>query len=281
MIIPGFLLVLVFLVENVRQIYFGEPLKEGSLCKFYAFIAIFTVTSLNGASSTVAYVTYLFVKHGKTPSKNPAIFGNLLIWLMGIVIAFVYLSGNVFGPYRGIYCCVKKEHYNGILVAEMFLVFAFSVGLQSFFYWRAFLESRRHSRSQINAGSTSLSVMRSGLEMIFIFYTSYSLIAADAVAVFSSAQTSIWLSVVASCMVKLQPFCHCILFHGILKKIHQNNAQVHPVRALSTGTMNKTRFVSRTQFQLLKSSAKNYLKYVRKGSNMYSRNLEDIKSPEE
>jgi len=262
----------------MRQIYSKERLHEGLLCKVLGFIAIFTVTSQNGASSTVAYVTYLFVKHGKTPPMNTTIFGNLLSWLMGIAIAFIYLSGNVIGPYRGIYCCVKQENYSGILVAEIFLVFAFSLGLQTFLYWRGL--SLSHSSFQLNASRTSRVVMQRGLEMICIFHTSYLLIAADAVAVFTRVQTSIWLSVVASCIVKLQPFCHCFLFHHILKKMNKKNAQVHPTQTLSK---NKARTRFSFGLQLLCSRSNIFPKYAqisaRREGNLHSHELEDVKSP--
>lgn len=278
LLVPGFLLDLACLVENMRQIYSKERLHEGLLCKVLGFIAIFTVTSQNGASSTVAYVTYLFVKHGKTPPMNTTIFGNLLSWLMGIAIAFIYLSGNVIGPYRGIYCCVKQENYSGILVAEIFLVFAFSLGLQTFLYWRGL--SLSHSSFQLNASRTSRVVMQRGLEMICIFHTSYLLIAADAVAVFTRVQTSIWLSVVASCIVKLQPFCHCFLFHHILKKMNKKNAQVHPTQTLSK---NKARTRFSFGLQLLCSRSNIFPKYAqisaRREGNLHSHELEDVKSP--
>ena len=81
---PGLLLVVVFLIENTHQIYSQENLKDGKLCKFCGFIAILTLTALNGSSTTISYMTYLAVKTGKKPPTGHTIYGNLLRWILGI-----------------------------------------------------------------------------------------------------------------------------------------------------------------------------------------------------
>jgi len=189
---------------------------------------MWTLTSLNGSASTISYVTYLFVKSGEMPPIEKVLGGNLLSWLAGLAIAFIYLFGRVLGPYRGLYCCVKQEYYKGILVAEMFLVLGVSASFQAFFYSSAFLECRKHPQVDISARKTSLVIVKGGLGMILIFYISYFLIAADAVAVFSSAHTSIWLSGIAACMVKLEPFWHCLLLHHILCQMRKHRTRVCP-----------------------------------------------------
>jgi len=226
---PGLVLVIVFLVENAQRIYFREALKNGASCQFTAFIATLTLTSLNGSASTISYVSYLFAKSGNMPPLDKVIGGNLLSWLSGLAIAFIYLFGGLFGPYRELYCCVEKQYYKAILVAEIFLVFGFSALFQVFFYTSAFLECGK--RFQVNNNGTcktTLVILKSGLEMIFIFYISYFLLVADAAAVLSSSHPSIWLSGVAACMVKLEPFWQCLLLHRVLNRMCKHKARVSP-----------------------------------------------------
>jgi len=253
LILPGFLLVVVFLIENAQRIYFREALKNGASCQFSGFIAILTLTSLNGSASTVSYVTYLFVKSGKKPPIEKIIGGNLLSWLAGLGIASIYLYGGVFGPYRELYCCVEKKYYRGTLVAEMFLVFGFSAVFQVFFYTSAFLECRKFSQDNNNGDNckTSVVILKRGLEMILIFYMSYSLIAADSAAVFASSHPNIWLSGVAACMVKLEPFWHCLLLHRILNRMCKHRARVSPYNPEQQALSEKNKSSSSKAISLL------------------------------
>jgi len=237
---PGLLLVLVFLVENSHQIYFKEALQDGVLCKFCAFCAILTLTALNGCAITVAYLTYLFVKNGKRPAPEKAMIGNIVSWLAGLAFSFVYLFGDVFGPYRGIYCCVKQQYFTGALVGEMFMVFGFSAAFEGLFYLRSVMESRKLSQRNTHANQTSFIIMRRGLEMILIFYVSYVLVAVDSVIIFARLESSIWLSMVAAWMVKLEPFWHCFLLHRILKRIRKSRARVMPYNETGPASRNKS-----------------------------------------
>ena len=56
--------------------------------------------------------------------------------LLGLVISMVYLIMEKFGPFRGLYCCVKEELFDGIIVAEVFLVFGIAAAVQVFMYSR-------------------------------------------------------------------------------------------------------------------------------------------------
>jgi len=226
---PGLLLVVVFLIENAHQIYYQENLKDGILCQFCAFSAITTLTTLHGSTTTVAYLTYVSVKTGKKPDRIVVIYGNIFSWLLGVGIGCVYLTGNVLGPYRGIYCCVKQQSFRGLLVAEMFLIFGFTALFQLYFYISAYLLAKTHQRQgNTSRTRTSSIIMRRGLEMVSIFYLSYTLINADAVAVFSLNDPPVWLSIIAAWIVKLEPFWHCLLIHRLLKRLQKNKAKIHP-----------------------------------------------------
>ena len=55
----------------------------------------------------------------------------------------VYLIMEKFGPFRGLYCCVKEELFDGIIVAEVFLVFGIAAAVQVFMYSR-YIEGASH-----------------------------------------------------------------------------------------------------------------------------------------
>jgi len=228
---PGLLLVVVFLIENTHQIYFQENLQDGKLCKFCGFIAILTLTALNGSSTTISYLTYLAVKTGKKPPTGHAIYGNLLSWILGVAIACVYLTGNVLGPYRELYCCVKQDKYQGKLVGEMFMVCGVAASGQIFFYTSSYFEALKHNR----AGNTSRTrtsdiIMRRGLEIVSSYWMSYLLIIIEGVIIFLTNNPPIWLTIIAAWLPKLEPLWHCLLIYRILKRIlkHKAKIRIHP-----------------------------------------------------
>jgi len=180
------------------------------------------------------------VKNGKRPATGKAMIGNVASWLAGFVFSFIYLFGDVFGPYRGIYCCVKEQDFKGALVGEMFIVFGFSAAFEGLFYIRSVMESRKLSQGNTHANQTSFIIMQRGLEMILIFYVSYVLVAVDSVIIFSRLESSIWLSMVAAWMVKLEPFWHCVLLHRILKRMRKNRARVMPYNGQGPSFKNKS-----------------------------------------
>jgi len=237
---PGLILVIFFLIENAQQIYFREALRDGPLCKVCAFVAILTLTALNGSATTTAYLTYFCVRNGKKPPIKFALIGNLISWLIGLAFSFVYLFGNVYGPYRGIYCCVKQEFFKGLMVAEEFIVLGISVAVQTFLYTRCYFESSKHSAGSSHINTAAIALMKRGLEMISVFYFSYVLVAVDAVAIFANPHTSIWLSVLAAWLVKLEPFFHCLLLHRIFNRMQKRRAQVYPLTGQRATSDNRT-----------------------------------------
>jgi len=230
---PGVLLVAVYLFEDAKQLFNRQNLRDGKTCSFFSFIAILTVVTLNGSSTTIALATYTFTMKGKPPKMRTIMYGNLISWMIGFVVSSVYLASNVFGSYRGLYCCVKRESYDGLMVAQVFLVFGISAAAQIFFYTSSFWEARKHSQGGLNASNTAVAIMKRGLEMILVFYVSYVLIAIDAAAVFAGMETNIWISIIAAWMPKLEPFWHCFLLHRILKRMAKTLSQAH-IRPLNT-----------------------------------------------
>jgi len=128
----------------------------------------------------------MFCKRGKRGDFKTVFIGNACSWILGLVISIIYLIGGKFGPFRGLYCCVKEELYDGIIVAEVFLVFGIAVAVQVFMYSSCCLEALNIGELQnTSAAKTSIAIMKRGLEMIGVFYLSYVLIVVDSIAIFS------------------------------------------------------------------------------------------------
>ena len=83
LLVPGLILVVVFLFEDIIQIYENEIVHEGKLCNFFSFVAIWTVVSSNGSTCTISYLTYLFCKRGKRGDFKIVVIGNACSWVLG------------------------------------------------------------------------------------------------------------------------------------------------------------------------------------------------------
>ena len=83
LLVPGLVLVVVFLFEDIIQIYQNEIVHEGKLCNFFSFVAIWTVVSSNGSTCTISYLTYLFCKRGKRGDFKIVVIGNACSWVLG------------------------------------------------------------------------------------------------------------------------------------------------------------------------------------------------------
>jgi len=217
--------------------YHNQIVSEGKLCDFFSFIAIWTVVASNGSSCTISCLTYTFCKRGKKTSLRTVFIGNACSWLLGLVISITYLIEEKFGTFRGLYCCVKEDLYDGIIVAEVFLVFGLATAIQVCMYTRCYLQALKHGELQnTSVVKTSIAIIKRGLEMIGVFYLSYVLIVVDSIALFAQREPSIWISMFAAWMPKLGPFLHCLLIHRIINRIQKKNiARVVPM-AMGNGS---------------------------------------------
>jgi len=81
--IPSLLMIMAFLIENIAVGFGWASLGTGYFCDAVAFCAVTTVITLNGTSTTIAFLTYRLMATRKTPSASWAIAGNALSWLFG------------------------------------------------------------------------------------------------------------------------------------------------------------------------------------------------------
>jgi len=237
--IPSLLMIMAFLIENIAVGFGWASLGTGYFCDAVAFCAVTTVITLNGTSTTIAFLTYRLMATRKTPSASWAIAGNALSWLFGILMATILLKERVYGSYRGLYCCVREESLTKIRVALVPVVFASAIIAQTFFYWSSFQKAQAHSRGVPTARSTShepqgihqslaLVVLKRGLEMIIIFYLTWILIAFDALATFFGHNANMWTSIVAAWMAKIGLVIHCAVMYRSLKRFKKQHLRITP-----------------------------------------------------
>jgi len=224
LVVPGVLMITVYLVENF-SILIHQRIPEASVtCSFYAFCAVTAVISMNGSAITIAYLTYDLVHTGKQPSHKKVFSGNLIAWVIGVSVAIAFLVEDSFGPYKGLYCCVKEEVYKSFQAGLVFGMFVFSIIVQSYLYTTAYIEVKKKEDNVAGNVSTSASgsnahaIMRRGIKMVVVFYVCWFLIVVDAAILCADGDLNIWVPVVGAWMAKLEPLLHTALMYKILSR---------------------------------------------------------------
>eukprot|EP00638_Chattonella_subsalsa_P005102 CAMPEP_0117756554 /NCGR_PEP_ID=MMETSP0947-20121206/14152_1 /TAXON_ID=44440 /ORGANISM="Chattonella subsalsa, Strain CCMP2191" /LENGTH=412 /DNA_ID=CAMNT_0005576173 /DNA_START=185 /DNA_END=1423 /DNA_ORIENTATION=+ len=226
---PNMVMTAVYFMEHAKQLATNSESEAGPLCNFVAFWAISAIVSLNGASITIAYVTYRLVKDGKKPRLRVILIGNGISWLFGLTLATIFMTGDSIGPYQGLYCCVREEAYYGFRVALIFTTFAVSISAQSFFYYSSYslIKSTEGGALQSSGGSArkaSKVIMQRGMEMVGIFYLCWFIIAVDSIVAYSGTKPNIWVSALGAWLAKSNPALHCIMMYRNLKRMNKISA---------------------------------------------------------
>jgi len=221
---PNMLMMFVYFIEHVRMLALGQQSEAGGLCTFVAFWAINAVVAMNGSSVVIAFVTFKLVKDGKKPELKVILIGNAISWLVGLLIAIIFMTGNSIGPYQGLYCCVKEEQYTGFRVALIFTTFFLSTGSQTFFYYMSYkkIKVTEGGGLQSTGGTVkkaSKVIFKRGAEMVAIFYLCWSLMVINSFIAFAGSKPNIWVSAMAAWMTKLMPVLHCYMMKRNLKRI--------------------------------------------------------------
>jgi len=226
---PNVTMMLAYFIEHLSMLIQGTASMPGKLCTTVAFFAISAVVSINGSSITIAYITCRLVRDGKVPDLRIVLTGNFTSWVVGIVIAIIFMTGNSIGPYHGLYCCVKESEYHGFRVALIFATFCFSLTTQSFFYFRAWDMIQRKEQNTLQSNirvKASRVIMRRGLEMVTIFYVCWIIICVDSIIAYVGGNPKLWTSIVGAWTAKLNPVLHCIMMHRNLRRTRKVSAIV-------------------------------------------------------
>jgi len=229
LVVPNFLMVVVYLVENSKTLWEERTPSYGASCNFYAFCAVCSIVCSNGSTITIAYFTYKLVTTAKLPHLKYAIVGNLLSWITGLFVALLLLFFDSFGPYQKLYCCVTIESYRKLSAPLVFTIFSVSICSQTFLYSRSYQSIKMDSKyvatqSPLVSGSKS-AIMQRGFEMVSVFYFSWFLVFLDAALVYSGNPPNVWASITAAWMAKMEPIWHCSLIHNTLKRIMKRRGQ--------------------------------------------------------
>jgi len=244
--IPNFLVALVFFIQHMQILVVQMPPQHGVWCTFVAFVAIIAMVALNGSCLTIASTMYCIVKFGPKKVWKIIAIGNFMSWCFGVAVGIWYLLGNSLGPFRGLYCCIREEKYNGARVFLIFFTFVLSILLQSALYFSAFRHIRRteqNARNQTNLttpmsrlrsssplfqstnthdlaneqdsplfsykGTVAHLFMRKGLIQVSIFYFCWLWISVDSIIVFSGhKQVPLVSSLVAALLAKMNGVLH-------------------------------------------------------------------------
>jgi len=234
LILPGVLMISVYLVQNIRNLMFHQAPETGAICNFNAFCAVTAVVTMNGSSVTVAYLTYDWAHRGKKPSYHKVLAGNFLSWMAGLTISSAFLVKDSFGPYMGLYCCVKEEVYHSFQVVLVFGLFGISVTTQSALYAKSYKEIKRREKAVVSTSTESESasvIVDRAIEMVSIFYCAWLLIILEAATVFSGKELNIWIPITGAWAAKMEPLVHAILLYKVLSKMKKTATAVAPLQS--------------------------------------------------
>jgi len=245
LLLPNIVVMLVYFCEHMQILVTQKQAQDGHWCRFVAFTAIISMVCLNGSCLTIAITMYQIVKMGTKYVWRTVIYGNLLSWLCGICIGIWYIAGNSLGPYRGLYCCIRGERYNGPRIFLIYGSFIFSICAQSFLYISAFRHIRDtelkaqsnftaqsiHSVSgpedseRVSGGGTmkitptaSRIFMKKGIMLVSIYYVCWFWISVDALIAFSGKTPSLASSIVGAIFAKMNSVIHCMVMTSHINK---------------------------------------------------------------
>ena len=105
-LIPDACLVLNFLP---RTIYTSrlDHIPMNGWCTFSAFLATVVMVALNFGTVCVSYTTWRLTCLKPVPDMVIWVW-NVVSWVVGIILASLYMISDDLGPYKGLYCCIKE-----------------------------------------------------------------------------------------------------------------------------------------------------------------------------
>jgi len=251
LVFPGILMISVYTMECVNSFLTEKPPNKGRLCNFTAFWSLTTVITSNGSSVVVAYITYKVI-NGENATMHMVIVGNFLSFFVGAMFAAIYLAKEKLGPFLNLYCCVRDDAYDAAVIVPLVSVFVFATLTQMFLHRRSYLDYIKHVgalRANTSVSSKEATIKRRGLQMVFIFYSSYSVIVINGIIKLWSGTSNVWFQVVGAWMAKLEPTFHCLLLFQILQKVKKNHE-----RPLSSPTHFYSRRKHRPNFTSIEQS---------------------------
>jgi len=255
LLIPNITVAVVYFAEHIQILLTSKEPESGAWCSFVAFTAIVAMVCMNGSCLTIACVMYQIVMHGPKGVWRTILGGNAASWFSGIAVGCWYLASKALGPYRGMYCCIGGERYNGPRIILIFGSFGFSIFAQMYLYFRSFLEikkteekvknqssvvhvvaiantqlfhrygqrllslsNEKSSQNQCQVQSTSRIFMKKGILLVSVYYLCWLWISVDALLVFRGFEPPMYSSIVAALLAKLNSVIHCaIILRHIIK----------------------------------------------------------------
>jgi hypothetical protein len=87
---------------------------------------------------------------GNPMTDKQVLMWNAFSWTFALVLAAIFLVGDLLGPYKGLYCCVKETRYKAYAVAPIIIVTFTAVVMMALCYYQAYeiikaAESKRTS----------------------------------------------------------------------------------------------------------------------------------------
>jgi len=232
LVLPGILMISVYMMECVNSLVTDKPPSKGRFCNFIALWSLTTVITSNGSSVVVAYATYKLI-NGKKATISMVVVGNFLSFSFGATISAIYLAKGKLGPFLNLYCCVRDDAYDAAVIVPLVAIFVVATLTQTFLHSRSYLNYRKHIgklRTNTSVTSKEATIKKRGLQMIFIFYLSYSVIVMNGIIKLWSGTSSVWSHVFGAWMAKLEPTFHCFLLSEILQKVRKNHERPFSAR---------------------------------------------------
>lgn len=120
-----------------------------------------------------------------TPVSDSTLWkGYALAWITGLSLGGLFIIHDGYGPYKGLYCCVKESHYHPMATVPCFIVTFSSIFAVLYYYYQATSTlAQQKKRAAAAEGSTASDVdpqveviVKRGLIHGLSFYVLWSLI---------------------------------------------------------------------------------------------------------
>ena len=156
------------------------------------------------------------------PDKMVVIY-NIASWTFGFLLAAVYFYGNLIGPYKGLYCCIRETRYRAYAVAPSFLVTITAVILMAHFYWQAYIYIKKSEGKRSQAAGegekASTLILRRGVILVSCFYICWSVMLTNGFITSVGFQIHPGYDILAAWLAKLLPIADSILLMQMLRRI--------------------------------------------------------------
>jgi len=163
---------------------------------------------------------------------------NAASWAFGFCLAGIYFVGDLIGPYKGLYCCIKETRYRAYAVTPSFLVTISAVCLMAHFYWQAYIYIKKSEGKRSQAAGegekASTLILRRGITLVSCFYICWAVMLTNGFITSVGGQVHPGYDILAAWTAKLLPIVDSVLLMQMLSRILEKDMKKKKQAAITS-----------------------------------------------